>query len=436
MADHITDKLVKGLAAPPSGNRVIYDGGHSGAVAGFGIRITAGGAKSFVLNYRFNGRERRYTIGTYGPNEWSVERARKRAGDLRRMLARGEDPLAQRIEQREAPTIAALCARFEQDVLPRKRPSTQADYRSIIKGIIIPCLGASKVALVRRADVDKMHRDLADTPYRANRALALLSSMFGFAVRQLEWRTDNPCSGIERFPEQKRTRYLAPDEIARLSAALSAYPDIRVARLEAQGRGTDEAVARERAWGQRAADAIRLCLLTGCRRGEALWSTWPQFDLAAGGWTKPASNTKQGKEHRVPLSTAAVSLLKRMLAEAPRLEDGSLASSYVFPGKTPAAPISELKDEWSAIRKAAGLPDTRLHDLRHTFASIAASSGASLPMIGALLGHSNPTTTHRYAHLFSDPLRKMADTVGAVVTGEPVAEVVLLETVRMAKGSA
>ncbi len=169
---------------------------------------------------------------------------------------------------------------------------------------------------------------------------------------------------------------------------------------------------------------MRLCLLTGCRRGEALAATWDQLDLDVGTWIKPGATTKQKTEHRVPLSDAAVTLLTSVLETAPKGEDGATVSRYVFPGKTPDIPLTNIRDAWQAIRVAAGITDVRLHDLRHTYASILASAGLSLPVIGALLGHTQPATTARYTHLFDDPLRKATDSVGAVVTGQTPAEVV------------
>ncbi len=399
MAERITDKLVQGLVKPAEGNAIIYDAdkGKQKRVAGFGIRITANGAKSFIFNYRnAEGRDRRITIGTY-LDPWSVEAARKRAKTLKKKVSLGEDPLADRVKVRTAPTITDLCARYVEDYLPRKRASSQASDRRIIARIIKPTLGARKVASIVYADVDGLHRSLKATPYQANRVLALLSKMFSLAIR---WglRTDNPCRGIERFPEEKRKRYLSTEEIGRLTKALDDHAD------------------------QRPADVVRLCLLTGCRMGEALSATWNQLDLDAGKWVKPGATTKQKTEHEAPLSAAAVLLLKGILAAA----DGGPVSPWVFPGQVPSGHLVDIKRPWQAIRKAAGIEDVRLHDLRHTYASILASAGASLPMIGALLGHTQPATTARYTHLFDDPLRKMTDEVGHVVTGTKPAEVVPL----------
>ena len=395
MAERITDKLVKGLTQPKAGNQIVYDD----RVPGFGIRITARGATAFVLNYRnLEGRERRYTIGPYPT--WSVEAARRRARELKRQIAGGSDPLETKVAARKAPTIADLAGLYLTDHLPRKRPSSQAEDKAIIAKIIKPRIGNRKVAAVTHADINRLHREISKaTPTRANRIVALLSKMFSLAIKE-GWRADNPCRGIERNPEEKRHRYLSSEELGRLTMALNECQDAR------------------------AAGVVRLCLLTGCRRGEALAATWDQFDLDVGTWVKPGATTKQKTEHRAPLSDASVTLLTSILEAAPKGEDGEPVSRYVFPGKTPDVPLTNIRDAWQAIRVAAGIPDVRLHDLRHTYASILASAGLSLPVIGALLGHTQPATTARYTHLFDDPLRKATDIVGAVVTGQKAAEVV------------
>ena len=164
-----------------------------------------------------------------------------------------------------------------------------------------------------------------------------------------------------------------------------------------------------------AANAVRLLLLTGARRGEVLSATWHQFDLAVGVWTKPSSHTKQKREHRVPLSASARQLLADMRTDAERRGE---TSPYLFPARTGDAPIGDIKKSWIALCKAAGINGVRLHDLRHTYASVLASAGQSLPVIGALLGHTQPSTTARYAHLFDDPLRAATERVGAIVSGD------------------
>jgi integrase len=381
----LTDSIVKRLPAPTTGNRITYDAD----VKGFGCRVTAAGTRAFVLNYRrkADGRERRVTIGSFP--DWGTAAARDEAKRLKRQVDGGGDPVGDIAKGRAAPTVADLCARFEAEYLPRKRPSTQRDYRLQIGTDIVPELGRAKVAAVTHADVDALHRKITarGAPALANRVVALLSGMFTQAIRW-GWRPDNPCKGVERNQEHKRQRYLTGAELGRLTAAL--------AKLQDTG----------------AANAIRLLLLTGARRGETLAARWRDFDLDAGVWTKPGATTKQKTTHRVPLSVAACQLLTEMRAQAdPKVE-------WLFPARRTPHRLT-LNEAWAVLRKTANIPDVRLHDLRHTFASVLASSGLSLPIIGQLLGHTMPATTARYAHLFDDPLRAATERASAIITGRP-----------------
>ena len=254
------------------------------------------------------------------------------------------------------------------------------------------------MAALLHKDIAVLHREIAKrAPYRANRLVAVLSVMMAKAIKE-GMRDDNPTKGIERAHEEKRERFLSPAEIARLADALAAHPE------------------------KISANAIRLLLLTGARRGEVLSATWTQFDVTAGAWIKPSSHTKQKRVHRVPLSAPALSLLADMRREA---EDGcpyvfpSMKMSKVAKGTTPAVyePLTEIKRTWASVCETAGLTGVRLHDLRHSYASVLASAGLSLPIVGALLGHSQPRTTARYSHLYDDVLRAATERVGAIVTG-------------------
>jgi integrase len=414
----LTDKQVRAAAAPADGrlNAILYDG----EIKGFGLRVTKDGAKAFVLNYRIAGRERRLTIGSYP--DWTMLAAREEAKRLKRLIDVGRDPLAERIAAREAPTVADLIDRYLTDHAPRKRERSRREDEAMIGQWLKPELGNRKVTDIRHADIDALHRKItaAGTPTRANRVIALASRMFTLAIRW-EWRGDNPAAGIERNPEEPRQRYLSGDELRRLTAALAAHPN------------------------RHAADAIRLLLLTGARRAEVLGATWEQFDLGAGIWTKPSAHTKQKREHRVPLSAPARQLLAEMQAAAERR---ALATKrelrFAFPARAGDGHMTEIKGAWLAICKAAGLAETvaqvrrgkpvldadgkpvvvtrttvRLHDLRHTYASVLASGGHSLPVIGALLGHSQAATTQRYAHLFDDPLRAATERAAAAIAAGP-----------------
>jgi len=400
MSQRLTDAIIKGLPVPPTGNKITYDTD----VAGFGIRITKSGARAFVLNYRTRaGRERRYTIGPFG-KEWSTAAARTRAAELKRKIEAGADPLADVQSERDAPTVADLCDRYREKHLPKKRPTSQVDDNGMIAQHIRPTLGNRKVASIDFTDIDDLHRKLTrgtkqrrGTPHRANRVVALLSKLFALSIRW-GWRADNPVKGVERNPENRRQRYLTEAELERLVQALAAHED------------------------QEAANIVRLLLLSGARRGEVLAARWEDFDLEGGVWTKPGATTKQKTEHRVPLSAPA----RQLLAELRDTADNNAV--YVFPGRGGEGHRTDLKKPWSAICRQADISGLRLHDLRHSYASFLVSSGLSLPVIGALLGHTQPSTTQRYAHLQDDPLRQATERVGALMTsaGKPGAEIVPL----------
>jgi integrase len=393
MADKLFDATVKKLARPERGNRIYYDT----EVTGFGCRVTAAGARSFVLNYRTtSGRERRYTIGAFP--DWTTTAARTEAKRLKlEIRANGHDPVGALEEVRGAPTVADLCDRYITEHLPKKRASSVAEDRSQINQYILPELRHHRVAEIGFADIDALHRKITrgGTPYRANRALALLSKMFSLSIRW-RWRSDNPCRGVERNQEHKRVRYLSPEELGRLSAALTACSD------------------------QQAANAIRLLLLTGARRGEVLSAKWSDFNFETGEWTKPGAATKQKTEHRVPLSAPA----RQLLAGMPR------SGEHLFPGPGVTGCRVDLNKPWASVCKTAGLRGVRVHDLRHTYASVLASAGLSLHTIGALLGHAQPATTARYAHLTHDSLKSATETAGAIISGAASGDIVPLKGAR------
>jgi integrase len=382
MTMKLTNKIVATLPVPATGNKIIRDT----EVIGLGVRVTAAGDRRFVFTYcrKADGVERRYTIGRVGP--WEVGPAREEAKRLRRVVDAGGDPLGEQQETRAAPTVADLFARFEQEHLPRKRARTQRNYRNTIKANVLPVLGQHKVAAVTYADVDKLHRDMSKrVPIQANRMLMYLSKMFALAIK---WgmRSDNPCRGVERNHEEKRRRYLVGDELQRLLAAL------------------------ERHTNQHNTNAFRLLLLTGARKGEVLSARWDQFDLDTGIWTKPGTTTKQKSVHSVPLSAPALELLRGLHKKR--------RGDYVFPSSRASdGHRQDIDFIWHTICRDAGISGLHMHDLRHHFASVLASSGASLPLIGQLLGHSQPATTARYAHLFDDAQRKAVESAGAIIAG-------------------
>lgn len=370
-AQRITDRLVRELAAPPRGKQVIV---RDDLVTGFAVRKTATGCTSFVLNYVCKGVERRYTIGSHPA--WSVAVAREEAKRLRRLADIGHDPVVERRQVRAEPTMSQIWDRYARDILPRKAKRTQCNERSMWERLILPSLGCKRIRDVEAGDIDQLHNRISrKTPTQANRALSSVQHVFATAIR---WRlvSHNPATGVARNAEQGRERYLDSTEVERLLAALERREDTPSTLL------------------------IRFLLLTGARSGEAFKATWDQFDLDLGIWTKPSSHTKQRRVHRVPLSNDAMAVLKR----AANLH----RSEYVFPGAK-GGHLTTVKTVFGSICAEAGLANLRVHDLRHSFASFLVADGASLPIIGRLLGHTQVATTNRYSHLADEPLRIAAN---------------------------
>ena len=388
------------LPVPGKGNRRYSVAGSPGLA----VVVTAKDTRAFVLRYRWKGTEKLYTIGSC--DDWKLAAAKDHAKELRRSVDAGVDPKAKRDDERAAPTVSVLCDRFEKEILPRLRPSTQTAYKGVIAQFLKPEWGSRKAVDITVDDAEALHRAITNgkrtksgraAPIRANRVKAYGSKIFSQAVR---WRivTENPFKGIETNPENKRRRYFSQAEIVAIGKALDGYP------------------------AQIAADCIRLIMLTGCRPGEARTATWDQFDLERGVWTKPGATTKQKTEHRIPLSAPAQELLQRMRKERP---DGK----WVFHGRRKSEVLTQIHSVWGYVRKTAKLKDARAHDLRHTYASILASGGLSLPIIGALLGHTQPATTARYAHLHDEPLKEAAEAVGRYIAtaGQKPAEIVRMK---------
>jgi len=400
MATHLTERVVK---AAEIGTRkyVVFDED----CAGFGLCVFLSGRKGFILIYRAAGRQRRMTIGTWP--SWSVVAAREEAKRLKRDIDRGEDPMDDRTNARHAPIVKDLIDRFIDEHLPKLAVTNAKDQISMLNGLVLPEWRPRKVADITPTDVDRLLTKIAvgrprpsktspkakrrtplkpakPTPVRANRLGEVLRKMFSLAVTW-KMRTDNPATSFRKRPETARERFLSFDEIQRLADALCADTD------------------------QRAAGIIRLCMLTGARCGEARTATFDQFNLDLAIWTKQAAYTKQRRVHRVPISHEAVALIRLRINAVPK------GCPFLFPGDVPGQPVVDLKRFWERMRVQAEIPDVRIHDLRHTFASLLVSGGASLEMIGRLLGHTQIGTTQRYAHLIDSPLRAGVNAVGEML---------------------
>jgi integrase len=375
----------------PKAHCILWDA----ELPGFGLRIYPSGAKSFLVAFRIGTRKRRVIVGPYG--RFTVDEARKAAKKLLLAAADGKDLAQERENARLAETVADLCRRYVEVHLPKKKASSRRHDHRMLSAYVIPNLGRLKIADVKRADIAKIHHALRETPYEANRFLALCSKLFNLAE---EWglRPDgkNPTHHVQRFREQKRQRFLSVEELALLGEHLR---------------------AAEPAESPAALLALRLLILTGARLSEILALRWSSVDATNGLLHLPDS--KVGPRV-IPIGAPVVMLL----ASAPRYA----GNPYVCPGEKQGHHFVGLPRVWQRIRRRAGLEGVRLHDLRHTHASSAAGLGTSLQIIGALLGHSGPQTTARYAHLADSPVRAAADQVtrhiAAVLDGQPPAEVI------------
>jgi len=381
---------------------------------GFGIDVTPAGTKTFFVQYRTaggrRGRVRRYILGRYGV--LTVDKARKRAREVLGTVALGVDPAIARQERHEAPTVRELGKDYLEDVLARKKPRTHETYTWLWEKYVRPAIGNAAVADVTPADVAKLHRKMRATPYAANRALAVIGSFFSYAERQgVRAKHTNPAHDTQPYEEKARERYLTPAEVKRLGDALDRAlrvgipPAPRRRRKRKTGptsKFIPKSVDTPKPANPFAVAAIRFLLLSGWREREALTLRWSDVDVGRRVALLP--DTKTGRSAR-PLGAPATALLEAL----PRVD----ASPYVFPGRDPKKPLVEINRVWFAVRHAAGLEDVRLHDLRHSFASVVASAGGSLLMVRALLGHKDVQTSARYAHLFEDPVKAVADATAA-----------------------
>lgn len=397
-----TAKLTKrtvDAAAPEASRFIIWDS----ELKGFGLRVEPTGAKSFVVRYRVGGGraapQKQIKLGNMGP--LTPDAARQRAREIIAAVVRGEDPAAERSRFREAPTVRQIAALFLEDHVEAKRKSaTLRAYRTLLDSHVLPAFGGTKAESLTRSTVATLHRDMKASPYQANRMLAVVGSLYAFASRRNLVPEDmNPAKRIEKYQERKRERFLNTEELVRVGAAL-AQTEGEGVPMTVRGRETVARISPS------AAAAIRLLLFTGARVSEILTLRWAFVDMEGARLNLPESKTGS---KAILLSPPALAVL----ASLPRQK----GSPFVIAGQRIDAPMADLKRPWAIVQHAAGLSGVRIHDLRHTFASVGAGSGLGLPTIGKLLGHTQAATTHRYAHLADDPLRRANDAIGERIAG-------------------
>lgn len=370
----LTKRVVESVEADSTKRTFLWDT----EVTGFSVRIYPTGKKTYFLQYRNQDNvTKKIKLGVHG--SITTELAREKAAKLSLSISSGEDPSVKIASQKNhnMNELGEMYLNLHAKV--KKKPVCFKEDEVFLKNIILKRFGSLNVNEISALDLQKLHSNLEKTPYKANRVRALLSKMFNLAI-QWGWRSDNPIKGVEKYQEHQRHRWLSDEELEKLWAVLDTYSN------------------------QSVANAIRLLLFTGSRRNEVLHATWDQFDLEKGVWTKPAHTTKQKRMEHLPLSTQVIETLKCMKACSD--------TPYLFPGKIPGKPIQGIKKAWATIRSSADLPDVRIHDLRHTHASHLVSSGLSLSIVGKLLGHTQSSTTQRYAHLADTPLREAVELFG------------------------
>jgi integrase len=385
MKAKLTNRLVDSLQSDPARDVLVWDT----EILGFGLRVSRGGVKSYVFQYKLHGRARRMTLGEHG-RALTLEAARKLAVGRRLAVQAGGDPATEAQVAAVAPTVRDLAERYLKEHASRRSRSTSRGAEMLFRLYLIPALGSRKVESVTWNDLDALHRKLAHAPYQANRMLSLASKAWALAARW-GWfprNLPNPARDHDRYPEQPRGRALDREQLARLGAALD-----------------------EEKNGANSVSALRFCLFTGCRPGEALAARWEDLDLAARTWRLPAAKTGP---RAVYLGQAVVDLLAGLDRNSP----------WVFSGRVDGAALTSLRALWERVAKRAELPEgMRLYDAtRHTFATTAAELEVSRDVRQLLMGHAIGRDAHdRYVHATGVLLRAadlVAGELSAALAGE------------------
>jgi integrase len=380
----VTQRLTQAFVDAQAGDgsdSIVFDS----QVPGLGLRVTPTGTRIFVAQARVGGRKRRITLGM--APAMTLAKARTEALHTLAELRSGKDPTHERkARQSGSVTIAALADRWMADfVRPKLKPRTAFDYEQLLAKHILPALGHLTVAHISHEHVERLHVDMGKTPRRANYTIATVRALLNFGIKHgLRPAASNPARGIKMYRERARERFLSEAEMGAAADAIDT--------AEQEGK-----------IGPFGAAGLRLALFTGARSGEITAIQWGHIDWQRRLVRLPDSKTNDPRT--IYLSDAAVEVLKTV----PRV------GQYVIAGAAPDEPYKNLSRAWIVARVYAGLGDVRLHDLRHSYASLAAGRGVPLQMIGKLLGHKVVATTQRYAHLARDAAAAVNDELGAAM---------------------
>lgn len=397
----ITKTTVEAIA-PTECDQIFWDA----ALKGFGLKVTPAGSRVYLVQYRTGGGRsgvsKRVTIGKHG-SPWTPDMARNEAKTILARVTQGSDPAKAKRLDRQMLTVSELCDKYLKDGTGTKKASTLSTDKGRIERHIKPLIGKLKLTDVTQADIKKFIKNVAEgataadvkTKKRgraivrggkgtATRTVGLLGGILTYAV-ELGLLATNPVTGVKRYPDKKNERYLTAGELGTLGAELR--------RAELHGVNP-KAVA-----------IIRLLVFTGARRGEIERLRWPEVDLT--GSRLRLDDSKTGQK-TIPLNGAALAILAT-------LREASAGKGFVFPAAKGEGHYVGTPRIWSALRKRIGLSEVRLHDLRHSFASVGVTAGTPLIIVGALLGHSDHATTLRYAHLAADPVSMAAEDIGVLL---------------------
>jgi integrase len=361
---------------------------------GLGLRITPNGAKIFVFKYQRMGRGHWLTLGRLG--DLTIDDARAKAAELRKAVSLGQDPALALKPKPKGMTVSEAAERMMAEHSPRLRPKTIGLYQGEIDKRIGPTLGKLPIAALSPADVAALHAKQKHIPRQANIMLAVLRIICKYAEKWGERPLgSNPCQHQEKYPENARHRYLTEAEIAAIGKALNAM----------DGRYSGSAL-----------DALRLIMLTGARRGEILNLRWSQVDLKGRALRfEPSEHKTGGASHakQIPIGEAAIAILKAR-------QRAGRGHDLVFYGDALGKPLGAIFKVWKAVREEASkgkidVTDVHIHDLRHTWGTVATSSGHALQVIGAVMGHRNASTTARYAHVAPSPAARAVEETSAKI---------------------
>lgn len=399
-------KLTKRVidAIEPADKTLIY---YDSDLTGFCLKVLPTGGKRWCVEYRSGAGGRsvgktRMVLGS--TSAMTPDQARQSARTILGAVALGQDPAGKRSRERAMPTFSEFAERYlTEEAETKLKPGSVVNYRIYLRKHASPVIGTRKLDALETADIAKMHRKIGKaTPMTANRVVEFVGSVFRYAaVCSLVPRGHNPASHVQGFREQRRERFLSSAELGRLGDAIR----------EAETTGIPWNVDKEQPnakhipkngrtkIGPHVAAALRLLILTGARLREVLELKWEYVDLERGLLLLPDSKT--GRK-AIILNAPALAILR----ELPRVD------LYVIASEIENQPRHDLSKPWKLVSTHADLAGVRIHDLRHTHASYGAGAGFGLPIIGKLLGHSQPATTARYAHLDNDPLKRASEHIG------------------------